>query len=197
LVEMNTSDQILSAAMELFSEKGFAAVTTKEIAAKAQVSEVTLFRYFETKKMLYSKVFEKYIFEPFEPSLDEVFHDQILWDLTKDLFNFASHFQDIIIKNFKLLQMSAKDSNVLFNSEHYNNFIQKFPQIARKGLGSYFSVMKDKGLVTGDPEVLAINFMVINAGLILSLFFTDCDIIENHEKNLKNMLDIFIKGIKA
>jgi AcrR family transcriptional regulator len=43
-------ENILLAAIDLFSEKGFAATTTSEIAKKAGVSEGTIFRYFSTKK---------------------------------------------------------------------------------------------------------------------------------------------------
>src|SRR5690349_7897460 len=105
--EMSTSDSILASAMELFSKKGYAAVTTKEIAANAQVNETTLFRHFETKQKLYHKVFSKYIVES---SFEDVFHKQIVWDLSKDLLNFALYFHDIIIKNSKLLQINIRDS---------------------------------------------------------------------------------------
>lgn len=46
---------ILHAATELFSEKGFAGTTTQAIAKKANVSEKTLFKYFPTKQELYDK----------------------------------------------------------------------------------------------------------------------------------------------
>lgn len=43
---------ILISAIELFSEKGFEATTTSEIAKKAKVAEGTIFHYFKTKKEL-------------------------------------------------------------------------------------------------------------------------------------------------
>lgn len=43
---------ILSAAIELFSEKGYEATATSEIAKKANVAEGTIFRYYKTKKDL-------------------------------------------------------------------------------------------------------------------------------------------------
>lgn len=48
--------RILDAALELFARKGFVGATTKEIAAKAEVNEVTLFRQFGSKKALYAAV---------------------------------------------------------------------------------------------------------------------------------------------
>ncbi len=42
--------KILQAAIGVFSEKGFSASTTNEIAKKAGVAEGTIFRYYKTKK---------------------------------------------------------------------------------------------------------------------------------------------------
>lgn len=41
---------ILEAAIEIFSDKGFSAASTSEIAQKAGVAEGTIFRYYKTKK---------------------------------------------------------------------------------------------------------------------------------------------------
>jgi len=45
-------DKILAAASGLFAEKGFHRTTTKEIAEAADVSEGTLYNYFESKNDL-------------------------------------------------------------------------------------------------------------------------------------------------
>lgn len=48
--------QLIEAAMDLFSRKGFAGATTKEIAAAAGVSEAIIFRHFATKRDLYTAI---------------------------------------------------------------------------------------------------------------------------------------------
>jgi TetR/AcrR family transcriptional regulator len=50
--------QLLDAALNLFSEKGFDGVTTKEIAGAAGVTEAIIFRHFPTKQALYQAVLE-------------------------------------------------------------------------------------------------------------------------------------------
>jgi TetR/AcrR family transcriptional regulator len=58
---MNAGDrrrQLLDAAMELFSRKGYGGATTKEIAAAAGVTEAIIFRHFPSKQALYTAVLE-------------------------------------------------------------------------------------------------------------------------------------------
>ena len=56
---MNASDRrasILAVALPLFAERGLSAVTTKELAAAAGISEALLFRHFPTKESLFEAV---------------------------------------------------------------------------------------------------------------------------------------------
>jgi TetR/AcrR family transcriptional regulator len=50
--------QLIEAAIDLFSRKGFAGTTTKEIALAAGVSEAIIFRHFATKRDLYTAIIE-------------------------------------------------------------------------------------------------------------------------------------------
>jgi AcrR family transcriptional regulator len=51
-------EQIVHAAVELFSRKGFRGTTTREIAESVGISEAALFKYFATKEELYSAIIE-------------------------------------------------------------------------------------------------------------------------------------------
>jgi TetR/AcrR family transcriptional regulator len=50
--------QLLDAALEIFSRKGFGGTTTKEIAAAAGVTEAIIFRHFPSKQALYTAVLD-------------------------------------------------------------------------------------------------------------------------------------------
>jgi TetR/AcrR family transcriptional regulator len=50
--------QLLQAALNVFSRKGFNGTTTKEIAAEAGVTEAVIFRHFPTKQALYQSVLD-------------------------------------------------------------------------------------------------------------------------------------------
>jgi len=47
--------RILEASLRVFGEKGFTAATTKDIAKRAKVNEVTIFRLFGSKKALFAE----------------------------------------------------------------------------------------------------------------------------------------------
>lgn len=53
---------LLEAARDLFAEKGYAGANTREIAARASVTEPMLFRHFGTK----ARLFEEAVFAPFQ-----------------------------------------------------------------------------------------------------------------------------------
>ena len=54
-----TKKEILRAALELFSKKGFFQTTTKQISIRAKIAEGTLFNYFKTKEDLALYFFEQ------------------------------------------------------------------------------------------------------------------------------------------
>ena len=57
----NKEEKILKSAIKFFSQKGYSATTTSEIAKDAGVAEGTVFRYYRTKKHLLIKVMGKLI----------------------------------------------------------------------------------------------------------------------------------------
>ena len=68
-----TKEKLLEATLELISEKGYLGATTREIAALAGVSELTLFRKFGKKEHLFEEMLENYTFLPrLRDLLDEI-----------------------------------------------------------------------------------------------------------------------------
>lgn len=64
---VSVRDRLLDAARELFTERGYRATTTREIAARARVAELTLFRHFGSKV----DVFEASVLAPLKNDIDE------------------------------------------------------------------------------------------------------------------------------
>jgi AcrR family transcriptional regulator len=100
--------RILEAAIEIFSEKGFAAASTSEIAQKAGVAEGTIFRHYKTKKELLlsiagpiaAKVVAPFLIRDFAKVLDMPYEriDDFLRAVAKDRLAFAR-------KNVKLIRI--------------------------------------------------------------------------------------------
>ncbi len=62
LAEFRTAE-ILSAAAEVFGEKGFAKATVEDIAREAGIAKGTVYLYFSSKEELYRAAFARYISE--------------------------------------------------------------------------------------------------------------------------------------
>jgi AcrR family transcriptional regulator len=54
----STQERVLAAAAELFARHGYNGVSTRAIASKARVNEITIYRYYARKRELYRAVLE-------------------------------------------------------------------------------------------------------------------------------------------
>jgi AcrR family transcriptional regulator len=86
--------QILNAAMNVFSRKGFAAATTAEIARTAGIAEGTIYRYFPSKRELFVAVIRNFIITP--PLLE------LIDRLPKG--DFTATFRQILQNRFELIE---------------------------------------------------------------------------------------------
>ena len=143
---MSREDDILEAAVKIFSEKGFSASTTSEIAKTAGVAEGTIFRYFKTKKDLLRKVMLKLI----QVMADEfvtnrlgklirdnkdkderellklIFRDRMdvitkHWDLIKIVFNEIQYHEDL--RAAVVQSMASKGKELI--GETYDEFVKR------------------------------------------------------------------------
>ncbi len=100
------TDQIIKASISVFAKKGYIAATTKEIADKANVAEVTLYRKFGTKYKL------------FELSVKSIAEDRFssVLDFKKEVSvrNFLKQLLDnrlfVVSKNIKIVRMIISES---------------------------------------------------------------------------------------
>lgn len=189
MCSFNTEDKILNASIILFSQKGYSAVTTKEIAKEAGVSEMTLFRHFESKHNLFAKAFEKFVFSPRVIALFEGLEG----DLERDLNKVCAFYHDILFKNQNIILMYIKNEEL---NPEFDVAIFKFPNELKKGLSRYFELMRDKGVTQENPESLAVSFLTTNFGLFFtSLVINKLTFEIDLEACRTNYVRIFAKGI--
>lgn len=184
-----TEDKIIDAAIVLFSQKGYTAVTTKEIAKEAGVSEMTLFRHFENKHNLFERAFDRFVFTPKFIALFE----NVEWNLERDLFNICSSYQDVLKKNQKIILMHLKNDE--FNPQ-FEKMLLKFPNEFKNLLRSYFEEMRNRGVIVENPETLAVSFLATNFGLFFtSLVMSKLTFNTDLQTCISNYVKIFTKGI--
>ncbi|MBO8172991.1 MAG: TetR/AcrR family transcriptional regulator [Bacillaceae bacterium] len=80
--------KILEAAIEMFSEKGYAATSTSEIARKAGVAEGTIFRHYKTKKDLLMAIVTPVLTRVVAPFLARDFAQKVFEDDYQSYENF-------------------------------------------------------------------------------------------------------------
>ncbi|ANE46080.1 transcriptional regulator [Paenibacillus swuensis] len=162
-VAATTHDKLLLAAIDLMSEKGYNGVTTKEIAAMAGVSEMTLFRKFGNKQKLLEEALERFYYAG---AMRRIFSEEMVWDLKTDLLLVSRTYQEIMKRNRKLIQIMNKESHQLPELRKQSS---KHPQQLLELLKDYLVKMQAKGLVGNTPvEGQALAFMYMNYGAAMT-----------------------------
>jgi AcrR family transcriptional regulator len=98
---VSVREAIVTAAMEIFSDKGYKGATTKDIADKAGCNEVTLFRHFGTKEALFEESLQRFTPPSIMPK-----SEKITGDVAKDLTLIANHYLDAAIEQLPYIRMS-------------------------------------------------------------------------------------------
>ena len=188
----DTETKILDAALELFSEKGFKATTTKAIAEKAGVNEVTLFRYYGSKEKLFFAVVDKEAevrmgilqmeLEPSENMVDEL--TMIGNHMAESMVERASFFRLIVLEIDRYPEIW----------EH----IGTVPLAAIAKLSQYFEQAKEKGLIRKDinTETMAVSFFSFIFRILVANAFLGDDLFmkEKRDESMRNFAEIFVNG---
>ncbi|MFF2177664.1 TetR/AcrR family transcriptional regulator [Lysinibacillus sp. NPDC058147] len=158
----STAERIIEAALQLISEKGYTAATTKAIAELAGVNEVTIFRHFGNKRGILTAIIEQLSYVPLLQ--EEV--KNVTWDLETDLLNFS-------MKHFNFL-MSIKDFVMIGFKEalqfpEINEEIANTPLHIKNELIHYLQEMHERGKIREiDFEAAALSLIAINFGHFIS-----------------------------
>ena len=79
--KQDTTEKIITAAIDLFSKNGYNGVTTEEIAKEAGFSEKTLFRHFQSKQNLLEQAIDRY---HYAEEMRAIFDSKLTWNLKED-----------------------------------------------------------------------------------------------------------------
>lgn len=189
-----TRDKILDAALSLMAERGFSHVSVKEIALCAGVSEMTVFRHFETKMGILQALIQTYSYVPY---FEHFFSSELTGNLEKDLKQIANSYLAFMEKNKSIFLIAIQERGTL--PELKDLISDENTKQLQNLLANYFKVQIEKGKMKDvDTEGQAIGFLTTLFG-----FFVSVTILENHflqnqqESFINNLIESFVNGVSA
>jgi len=180
--KIETRNKIMKVALQLFSEQGYYATSTKLIAQEAGVNELTLFRHFGTKEKLFQESTANYVKEMnlthgIDELKDKSFEESIQI-IAQNYLQFC--FENELIYK---IQMRLHDDE--------NEFVRlKLSRELTSVLSDYFTELLDKKVINGKPDMMAVTFInsILGAYTVYLMTrdsFTDLnihDLVDEHAK---------------
>ena len=146
-----TSEKIMKVALKLFSEQGYYSTTTKQIAEKAGVNELTVFRHFGSKSNLFQVTTEHYVIDSHVDyilnHLEDLTFDESMMIISKRIYN-------LFIENTKLYKVQMK------LADNEKDFVKlKLSRKLISVLKEYFIMLNNDGILRGEPEIMAVTLI--------------------------------------
>ena len=192
-IELDKTEQkIVDATIFLLDKEGMNGTTTKKIAKKAKVSEVTVFRKFKSKDNLL-KIAKIYYSDYFLEKISDIFTNYEDTDLESLLKNTWWKLVNFLDNNLDIIKIALDE---LMSSPEEEKMFSKFSDEVLKNLTNIFQEQIDKGKIRKiNPSAAALTvFSVIVEGIIFWKFESKVSN-DDINKYLDDFLDIFINGI--
>ena len=187
----DTATRIIDAALQLVSEKGYNAATTKAIAELAGVNEVTIFRHFGNKRGILKAIVDKF---SYNPVLQQAMRESITGDLETDLLNFSLKYFNYMMSIKDFIMIGFKES---MQFPEIDEEIANVPLLIKNELMHYFEEMHAKGKIREvNYEAVAMSLIALNFGHFASRarLGTNVSTIPSEEL-LKTSIAIFSRGL--
>ena len=188
----STDENIIKATFEILQEEGFAKATTKKIAAKAGVNEVTIFRNFTNKKNLVESTKEYYL--------------QILIKKLEEIFEFDENDEIeeyLKISFFGILNFSDEDLSILRvameevrQDPEKRILISDIIDVVLNKLEDFFKLKMEKGIIRKlNPKSLAIMCfgMLFQSVILWKIYNHDLEFETNFYAD--DLINIMFEGI--
>lgn len=134
------TEQIIKAALDVFTKKGFQTATTQEIAKEAQVAEITLYRKFSTKQNLFITVVKTVIEKQFGSYVKKIAKEE---DTEEFLKKIISNRLEVLSKNSRIVKMLISES-LMGNLDEEINLPNIIFTSLKSGLDIHFEIVDKK-----------------------------------------------------
>jgi AcrR family transcriptional regulator len=195
-------NQILDAAAEVFAEKGFARATTKEIADRADVSEGTIYNYFQAKEDLLIGIVGRLAESQalalvIKPEMIE----QALAMSPRDFLNTMLRARHgFVLQDNHLAMLQAVTAEVLINQEFAARYYRQLLEPAMGLLEQHLQARIERGEVRQVNASLVARFLFAFELGMLGFFVLGDPLIqaEWHSGTMREaMVDFFLNGLES
>jgi AcrR family transcriptional regulator len=150
----DTHRKILQAAIRLFTEQGYAATPTRQIAEEAGVNEVTLFRHFGSKEALFQEAIQA---NSAVPRLAKGLESEMTGDLAADLTRLGEGFFRTMLERRKAILMTLWEAE---RQPEIRPLVARIPAAQRRILSVYLQNQIEAGRIRPvNPETAAQAFL--------------------------------------
>lgn len=182
-------EQILTAAMTLFSKTGIEATSMNAIAKECGFSKATIYHYFESKDDMVLSLLDN-VFAHDEDAFQALQNTEV--SVSDRIMNYIDSYAAIVLEQPQLFALFF---------EFYGNSIRR--EIVRETLSGYFDTYTDvfttvfqQGYDTGEfnkgsAELAAESFVALVEGTVLMSFIRKIDLINS----LKNSIHLFLSSL--
>lgn len=190
--------KILEAALELFSEKGFASTSTKAIAKKAAVSEALIFKHFWNKKQLFFKLVQPIALKVFFPITLRPLQEVLSKDYEKleDLLDaLLRERMDFMLKHKRIVRIVIQEIGL--NKEIQNDLKANLEASVEIDLKKQFEKFRDLGAIRQmEFQTFFRLMMSCFMGLILIQIMFDSQVNFNLENEIDQTIKTLTQGLK-
>jgi AcrR family transcriptional regulator len=188
-----TRERLLDAAAETFARDGIRGATTREIARKADVNEVTLFRHFKSKEQLLRAVLQRGLVSEVA-MMDQ--HSSWKENLRESMEKYARHYYSHIEKKEGIARAFLAEAQILPNS--MQTMIAEVIRPVRERLVLILADAQQAGVVRKDVNVeCALDAFkntlyagMLRQGVYLPRSYT-------MDTYISTVVDIFVRGIET
>lgn len=151
-------ERILAATFDLLREKGIARLTTKEIAARAEVSEGSIFYHYNNREGLLSAVFEQAL-TPLVELRDRGVGEQ---DLRSTLNDFAAAVEQFLERAIVVMFASQSDFELRGNLTAYlQENVDRRPLRGIQLISDYLASLQESGTIRSEVDVETATYMLV------------------------------------
>jgi AcrR family transcriptional regulator len=192
--------KILTAAIDTFSEKGYAASSTSEIAKKAGVAEGTIFRHYKTKKELLLAIVTPTMAKFAAPFFIKTFAKEIFeneYDHYEDFLRMiAKNRLEFVKKHFSVLKIFIQE--IAFHDELREPYQKLFTEHVYGKFKKIIEHFQEKGEIIDLPPETIIRMSASSIiGYILPRFLLFPHKDWDDDKEIEQIVEFVMYGLSG